>query len=671
MPGPTEQKKEYHVSKAFKALNTKANRTSIDDDEFSWLLNAQPIGSGNIRIVPNSLPCRASNANVTLLANVVTMGSVEVQANTYIATFQSNGASQFYDVNNLNTVTIAANGTFSTANVTVTQFDKTYAVVGDPTKGLFVWDGNNTVHLGAGGAIGMLNVGAGYNVPPAVIVSAPDDTGGIHAQAEAILTGNVVSEIVWTQPGTGYTKPPTLTLSGGGGNNAQAVTSLLSFRTGQIYYQLLNGGQGYTAGNVTVSGGGGDNSAVGTFIVSNGIVVNIIPTTLGNNYSNQANLVITLHGDGSNAQVAAFVESNTVTDVQTYAGRLWVSQGRQLLYSGATNFNDFVGISAGSFYVTDTTLHGNILGMVVANNFLYFYGDDSINVISDVVVNTNGNTNLTNTNISASIGTRRVDSIFPYYRYIMFQNDYGIYGLIGSTTVKLSDPLDGIYSLIDFTKPVTGGQVVINNIICACFNFFLNPATGPSWQYPAAGGYYQAVFFDKKWFITQQGTIDYIVGSPVGGTLGMFGASGNQLFQLYVDSANSISSVIQTALLGMGDPVRDKQVTKLGIEQTFSNGGGIVNITVDNPLNASAPYMFSTQIAWINNSSQIILWENGSLTVVGWAGGLAGYQLYRSDAQQPQGSTSGQKYIGLTITSNTPNSVLNTIELEYLKRARF
>lgn len=671
MPGPTEQKKEYHVTKAFKALNTKANRTAIDDDEFSWLLNAQPIGAGNIRIIPNSFPSKAANANVTLLANVASMTSLEVKGNTYIATFQTNGASQFYDVNNLSLSNIAANGTFSTANVTATQFSQSYAVIGDPSKGLFVWDANVTVQLGAGGAIGMLNVGSGYTAPPAVTISAPDQAGGIQAQAEAVLTGNVVSQIVWTQPGTGYTKPPTVTLSGGGGNNAQAIASLISFKTGQIYYQLLNGGQGYTSGNVVVTGGGGDGTAVGTFIISNGVVVNIIPTNLGNNYSNQANLVLTLHGDGSNAQVAAFCETNNVTDVQTYAGRTWVSQGRQIIFSASTNFNDFVGLSAGSFNVTDITLHGNILGMVVANNFLYFYGDDSINVISDVLVNTNGNTNLTNTNVSASIGTRRVNSIFPYYRYIMFQNDYGIYGLIGSTTVKLSDPLDGIYSLIDFTKPVTGGQVVINDIICACFNFYLNAPVAGSTIYPFTAGYYQAVFFDKKWFISQQGSINYITGSPVGGTLGMFGASGNQLFQLYTDSANAIPSVIQTALLSMGDPIRDKQVQKLGFEAITQAGGAVFNVTVDNPVNSSSQYVFSTNLSWVNNTSQIIQWKNNSSTIIAWSGGLGGYQLYRSDAQQPSGGTSGQKYVGLTMTSNTPNFVLSTLELEYEKRARF
>ena len=47
-----EQRKQYHISKNFKGINTQANRTAIDSDEFSWLENAQPIGYGNVKTVP-------------------------------------------------------------------------------------------------------------------------------------------------------------------------------------------------------------------------------------------------------------------------------------------------------------------------------------------------------------------------------------------------------------------------------------------------------------------------------------------------------------------------------------------------------------------------------------------------------------------------------------------
>ena len=39
-----EQKKSYKVIKQFRGVNTKANRTALEDGEFSWLENAMPIG---------------------------------------------------------------------------------------------------------------------------------------------------------------------------------------------------------------------------------------------------------------------------------------------------------------------------------------------------------------------------------------------------------------------------------------------------------------------------------------------------------------------------------------------------------------------------------------------------------------------------------------------------
>lgn len=666
MAQPAEQKKQYHVSKAFKGLNTKANRTAIEDDEFSWLENAQPIGSGNLKIVPGAIPATANAANVTLTGNVSSeMASVELLGKTYLACALDTGGVQFYDVNNQTVVTVASANTVGTSNITFAQFNNTDIIIADPNEGLFVYDGNVTVNLGAGGVIGMLNVGSGYTDPPSVVVSAPDQPGGQQATAEAVLVSGVVSEVLWTRPGTGYTKPPTITISGGGGSDAQAVASLISFQTGQVYYEVLNGGDSFTHATIHVAGGGGDNTANATAIISNGQIINIVPTSLGNNYSNASTLVVTITGDGANACVAAFVESNVVTDVATYAGRLWVAQGRELIYSGSTNFNDFVGISAGNLYVTDATLHGNILGLLVANNFLYFNGDDSFNVISDVLVNSNGNTNLTNTNIGASIGTSRTGSLFPYYRYVMFQNDYGIYGIIGSTTVKLSDALDGLYQYIDFTKPVTGGQVIINNILCACFNFYCN-------NLPIGGSrYVQAVFFDKRWFLTSEGQFSYVTGCPVGGQLAMFGATGNQLYRMYVDNANAVMSTVQTALWDLTDPIRDKQTTKFAVEATFPVGAGTINVTIDNPQSSTAPYLLTGYVGWTNSSNELIGWVNNSAVTVLWTGGLSGYQLYRSDAQQPIYSGSGQKYVGMTLTSNVAAFTYNTFELEYEQRARF
>jgi hypothetical protein len=84
---------------------------------------------------------------------------------------------------------------------------------------------------------------------------------------------------------------------------------------------------------------------------------------------------------------------------------------------------------------------------------------------------------------------------------LLFANDYGIYALVGATTSKLSDALDGIYPLFDFTRPVTGGQVLLNNILCAAFQFWYNDPVQGSKPHPVR-------LFDE-WFLTSQGSVNH------------------------------------------------------------------------------------------------------------------------------------------------------------------
>lgn len=63
------------------------------------------------------------------------------------------------------------------------------------------------------------NSGTGYSVPPSVVISAPNIPGGIQATATAQITSGIVSNIVVTNPGSGY-KYATVTISGVGSNAA-------------------------------------------------------------------------------------------------------------------------------------------------------------------------------------------------------------------------------------------------------------------------------------------------------------------------------------------------------------------------------------------------------------------------------------------------------------------
>ena len=739
MAASPEQKKNYQVVKAFKGLNTRPNRTALDNEEFAWLENVQPIGFGNLKVVGASTTVQASGSNVAWANTVSSVYSCNIKNVDYIVAFEADGRAEYLKMDTNTKGTLAAVGTFSATGVRMRQWKNERAIISDPAKGYYTWDAVDLISVGSIGSAGITATGSGYTTPPTVTVSAPNQANGVQAtivasisnaastitnisitsggsgytsfpsvtiaaptspygvQAQAVvtsITSGVVSSIQITNPGygyttapsvtfssgaaaatavvgsglvsgltitnagSGYTSTPTLTFTGGGGSGATAVAGPLTFKTGTIGILVTSSGTGYASTPTVVidaAPSGGTNAAA-TAIVFGGQVTSIVVTNPGAGYTTAPNVSFSGGTPTTAATAKALLTSDSLSDVASFQGRTWLSQGRTVYYSAAGSYNDFISISAGLVQITDDTLHSNIAALVSANNFLYVFGDDSINVFSDVRVTTTGNTLFTNTNVSASTGSVYYDGIFPYFRSLLFINDYGIFALIGATVSKISDALDGIFPLIDFTQPISGGQVLVNNILCAAFNVYYNdPVQGTR---PI-----QLVFFDKKWFVTSQGTLKHVVPVATAKKLYLYGTGGTDLLSLYTDSTTNVSTTIKSALWPMQDTIRTKQALKFAVEIT-SDVSITANVTVDSETNASPAYVLSNIIYWTNNLGNSISWTNNSSNTIAWTGG-SGYQLYKSDAQQYG------KYLGLTITSSSPSYTLNTMEMEYEQRVRF
>jgi hypothetical protein len=736
-----EQKKSYHVTKAFKGMNTRPNRTALENDEFAWLENIQPIGFGNLKVVPTVANVDDGAANPIAWGNTVTeLTACNVNNIDYIIAFQQDGRAEYYNIFSSSKGNVAVAGTFSSSGVRLKQWKNERAIIMDPEKGYFTWDGSHLVPVGSIGSIGITNPGSGYVDPPTVTVSPPDDANGVQAtilasisnasgtitnititaggsgyttfpsvtisppstpygvQAQGIvssITSGAISSIQITNPGsgyttaptvtfssgaaaatavvgsglvtaltitnagTGYTTQPTLTFTGGGGSGATAIAGPLTFKVGTIGIAVTNGGSGYASTPTVVIDPptGGGITAAATAIVFGGSVVSIIVTNPGSGYITTPNVSFSGGSPTTAATAEAVATLNPSSDIASFSGRVWLSQGRTVYYTSPGTYNDFVSGSAGNITIADDTLHSNITALTSANNFLYVFGTDSINVISDVRVLSSGYTTFTNTNVSASNGSSYPDSIFPYFRSLFFMNQYGIFALVGATVTKVSDNLDGIFPKIDFSYPVQAGQVLVNNILCAAYNvWYQDPNTRTTRPI-------QLVFFDKKWFVTSQGNIKFLTSASTLGKIWLYASGGSDLVRLYSDQNTSINSTVISALWPMEDTIRDKQALKFGVEAGLSNGG-VISITIDSEYGSSPPTIISNVVEWVNISNQLVTWINNSLQSVTWLGG-SGYSLYKGDAQQYG------KYLGLTVTSNSPGMVLNTLEMEYELRARF
>jgi hypothetical protein len=572
-----EQKKSYFVSKDFKGINVTANRTAIGEGEFAWLENTQPIGFGNIKII--NAPSNV--AGVTFANTVSYMASANIQNTEYLFAFQEDGSAQYVNIETDTLGNLAPSNTFSNSNVQIVQWKNERILIIDPNNGYKTWDGTNLVDIGSVGSVTINNGGTNYtNVT--VTFGVPDQTGGVQATGEAVTLANTIVEILVTEPGTGYTAAPTITITDPGGSGANVTCTLF----------------------------------------------------------NQSG-----------------------TGLATFSGRAWISDQRTVYYSAADTYNDFINVSSGFLTLTDSTLRTDISTIIAANNFLYVFGEDSINVFSDVRVNSvTGETLFTNTNVSASIGSGFKYAIFPYFRSMLFLNRYGVYALVGATTSKISDSIDDIFTNIDFTKPITAGQVLINNILCAAWTVTYNDAGTPR--------KIQLVFFDRKWFITDQGdTITRTASAVIAGNILLYGTTGSNLIKFYDSATATLEWRIATALWPMGDPIRDKQALKLGVEATLSTGFASFDAFMDSENQQSPAIPFQNSVEWINNLANPIAWTNSGSATVGWTSifipGGNQYYLYRSDAKMYG------KYLGVTLTGTTTPFTINGFQLEHELRARF
>lgn len=645
--------KKEHIFRDFGGINTQAYRTSIKDNEFSWLENVMPIGHGNMQCLP---AVTASLATINPdIAYYMTSGNIA--GVDYVFMFCTNGAA--YQINTISyaVVKFAVSGTFSSSGVQATQWKNERLLIIDPVKGYFTWDAitltqiNNQVQI-----VTLTAYGSGYFHKPTVVFTPV--SGGSGAVGNAIIG---IGTIAIAAAGTGYAIGDKLTLVGGSFNTAATITVTTVGASNAITGVSITLQGDYTAAPsspVSVIGGFGT-GATFTVVWS---VITVAVTTAGTGYLVAPTIGFTPTGGDTPTIVATAISSvNTAPSsgsfIAVYSGRVWISNNRTVTFSAPNAYNDFtVGNAGGSFIVTDSTLHNSVTQLCSSNNYLYLFGDNSINVISNVTV-TNGITLFSNTNLTAFVGSTQPLTIQPFLRGVFFANPSGFYVIYGAVPQKVSDALDGIIPYIDFTKPITAGSVMLFNQLCMSFMFTYIGGPTPRKL--------MAIFFNNKWFLASQGdNLTLSVSVFKDGRQGLYVTDGTNLFNAFKNTTNPINSIIKTRLWDFGSSLITKQALKAGLEINLPNTIFSANLSIDTE-NVSNPSVVSSisAVNWQNNSFQTVNWINNSSSVVGWLS--SGFAYIMTDV------TNFGKYLGFTITSSVQGYQLNAMMLEYEDRARW
>lgn len=387
----------------FKGLNTKSDRTGIDENEFSWLENYFPVAPSTLRALP-------SNGATLLTAvgkAVVYFLPFNIGATQLIAVFYSDGTADQVDMTGVKTVISSAPGTFyngvSLPSAVQWAASGLVIVTTAQANGYFAWD------LASGGTL-YAPFGATGSGAPNTTTAAPSWLSGLLSPFS--FTGNTHSNTTvdtLVPNTTGVVAGMLIT-----GTNIPANTTILSLTA--TTFTISNAATGTSAGTFTVQ-----------WAMPNGI---------------------------------------QGTSVEIFQSRTWVDNNQTKFFSAPANGANFAGAQGGgAITASDNFLRVRFVLSKQASSFLYSFGDSSINVISNV--QSTGSpivTTFNNQNVDPQVGTPWQGTCHAFGRGLVFANPAGVYALYGGAAEKVSGALDGIFATADFSFTPTGGVALIFGI---------------------------------------------------------------------------------------------------------------------------------------------------------------------------------------------------------------
>lgn len=210
----------------FGGINTKSPRTAIQDNQFSWLENLFPVGTGNLRAIFG----KGANIYTASGATIVYKCFYNIGSVAYCALFLSNGTAYQVRLSNNAVTTISASaGTFYSGSQLphAVQYSNKYLIIVSnvSSSAYWIWDGSVLFPSGgAGPEVTITAGGTGYSASFAVTFTGG---GGSGAAATATAVAGVVTSVTITNPGTGYTSAPTPVFTAGGGSGATGTVTFM------------------------------------------------------------------------------------------------------------------------------------------------------------------------------------------------------------------------------------------------------------------------------------------------------------------------------------------------------------------------------------------------------------------------------------------------------------
>lgn len=306
--------------------------------------------------------------------------------------------------------------------------------------------------------------------------------------------------------------------------------------------------------------------------------------------------------------------------IEIYQSRVWIGTPPTagvpsvLFNSGPGNGATFsTPAGGGAAPQQDSSLRYTFTQLRQSNGFLYYWGDSSIGVISNV--QSSGSpvvTTYNNQNVDPQVGTSWPGSVQAFGAALIFANAHGVFALLGGTVQKISHQLDGIFAQINFAaitalNAPTGAVANIFGVKVYMLRITAPDQTGTSRSFMVMWN------GDKWWVGSQDATLALIASQESNSVLSAWGSSGTTLFQMFTTASATLAKSSQSKFWAGGEKgegyIFFKKVYRFYFQAIDNAGSGITFTgTIDSDF-ANANLNVSSLTA-VNNSGGVLQAQN-------------------------------------------------------------
>ena len=427
-------------------------------------------------------------------------------------------------------------------------------------------------------SVTVTNGGSGFTSVPIITFKGG---GGSGATGLAVLTATTVAAVNLTASGSGYTSAPSITFKGGGGSATlpTATVNMNGDKVGSI--SITDAGSGITDNiSVTFSGGGGSGAGA-TVVLTPTSIASVVVSSTGQFYTSLPAVEVSAGANNSAyATVDLMPYGISGSAMETFLSRVWIVNpatqpfsttppGNLWFYSAPGSIWDFATADGGGSSVnTDSFLQTQYVNVRQSSGYLYFFGNGSVSVLSNV--NTSGSpatTTFNYQNVDPQAGLDFRDSIQDFGKSIITSNNLGIFGLYGGSLANISRKIEQLFEIA--AHPDVGGiepSAAIMTIydVKHYINYLtlVDPDTKVSRNV-------MLLWNEKDWTIaSQSGNLTFIGTQKIASKYQAWGTDGNGLYPLFTTPSASLVKRIDTKFYGAQTMFLQKQALAAYVQAT-------------------------------------------------------------------------------------------------------